>query len=878
MNLKHNKLKALVTGLLAASMCIPTAVSAEEGAGTYVTTDSIIDYDQKGSITLYKYMDNNGNSVDASGVQLTDDKSNMLAAVKEKVGDDDIFPEKGVQFKALKIADIEQITENSNYTADAESKTADSVSVTGTYYTNIDSEFFSLAETYLGRTITAADSTRRTDGRTAADAASEVDDHYTSDELNADIMAINRAAAASGSERYATMTGETALNKYIRTNTKALSFDPTDEDGYTKLDNLDVGLYLICEVDYEHSALSKHESYWEIIGKGDTTDPMTGDKGDTEDAGTENSGLQSAGVDAGGSQYADVASPSSPFLLSIPMTNIADIKDADGNLHEAGTVWQYDITAYPKNASINIHKDIVTNDYAGQTNGGTTYGGLTGNDGNDVAADKTLCNLHQTNYLPEDGTADAIDGDQKTGLTHQIDANIGDIVTHLISSDVPALVDDLDNEDTASTSANRKHNSKYIISDRMTKGLKLIDSSSFKVMLSSGAWNDYDNEAAVQFIMGDDFTVEIADDKQSFVLTLTSAGLAKLDAFGVAPGAGYLYVLYDTEVTKDALIGTDTYGNQRIVTKDGEATETSVQSTGTGDSLDIDASKTDTTYTNENGVSHPEATNQNTAKLTYATDRTMDHDYYSNTVKVFTYELDLTKIFTDGTQGNVSKNADGKPSFDYKQVKFTVRGSVTDGSEHSDGSGWEDLIFIRTGDGTYRVWDKATDGGEWDEASDTLEQAASEKTITKYVTPNSENGLLTIAGVDARTYEFTERSTAKGRNLMADEFYVELVAPVVDSKTLENGKVEHAYIWTGDKPADDKIGDYDLAAYQANLTRMNEGRVPFVLQNNEIIKVLKTGGAGTYIWIGVGAAVLILGGIWFIIRKKKNDDADQAGA
>lgn len=877
-----NRIKKITRSAFAASlsglMMVPTGVYAEDP--TYSTTSATIDYSKKGSLTLYKYLDNNGNTVDASGIQYTKNSEDMIGAVRELLGDNDILPEAGVKFKALKVADIDQVTEN----------TKNGLSVTGTYYTNIDEGFFDIMNEYLGEDdkLTASESTRVTDGRDHSD-DSEVDDHYESDEFNEKLQTVNRKAAkADGS---ASVTGESALNRYMRQRQgDAISFDSTDENGYTKIDNLDLGLYLICEVDWQHQSLSKHDTYWEYVEDGND-DVLTGDKGDTEDAGTEDRGITSAGTGAGGSTYADVASPSSPFLISVPMTNVADIQGEDGTMHTAGTVWQYDIVAYPKNGTINIHKDIVLNDYSGLTNGGNDGNALIAEDGNDVSDDKTLCDFVQTNYLPTEedgGTTDRVDGDAKSGLTHQIDANIGDIITQLVTADVPRLTDDLDNEQTGANheTTTRKHNATFKITDRMTKGLHLIDNQSFKVTLTTGAWNDYGPKTTT-FVEGDDYQLDIADDKMSYVLTVLPAGLEKMDDI---PAASYLYVRYDVELTNDALIGTDTYGNQRIVVKGNYSTEGNVQNGELADELVVNTDKTDTTYdvqydpakSDGDLVRHPEATNQNTAMLTYATDRTQEHDYYSNTTKVFTYELDLTKLFTDGTAGYVSKNdtndKKNSASFDYSQVKFTVRGSVAKNSEHyantNDDSGWEQMLFIRTGDGTYRVWDSYTDGGKYLKDEDDLDQAAADKTITKYLTPNSETGLLTVLGIDARTYEFTEVATAKGRNLMAEKFYAEVVAPVVDGKTLENGSVEHAYIYTGDRPKN--IEDYDISAYNVNLDRMNEGRIPLTVQNNEIIKILKTGGFGRKVIYIVGGCALGAGVIVFFFKKKKEHDKEES--
>lgn len=861
------KVKSTLIVALAGLMATPTGVFADEP--TYGTTQATIDYTKKGSVTLYKYVDNNGTTINADGISYVGSATDVLAAVRQQLNDTDVFPEKGVKFRAIKVADIEQVTET----------TANGINTTGTYYTNIDDEFFKIMNEYLGTdALVASESTRVTDGRVDSD-ASEVDDHYESDEFNEKMQEMNRKAAkADGTD---SVTGEAALNRYVRQRQdQTYSFEPTDENGYAKIDNMDLGLYLICEVDYEHSALSKHDTYWEYVDDG-KQDMLTGDKGDTEDAGTENSGLQAGGNNAGGSQYADIASPSSPFLISVPMTNMVDIKGEDGATHIAGTAWQYDIVAYPKNATINIHKDIVTNDFAGTTNGGNDDNGLYGADGNDIAKDKTTCNMVQTNYLPEDGTEDKIDGSQKSGLVHQIDANIGDIVTQLVSVDVPRLTDDIDNEQPGdqanSATATRKHNKTFIVTDRMTKGLNLIDNQSFKVTLTTGAWNDY-SAKTLTFVEGDDYKLEIAADKMSYVLTILPQGLAKMDDIA---SASYLYVKYDVELTKDALIGTDTYGNQRIVTKDAASTEANAANGELADQLVVNTAKTDTTYTNENGVSHPEAGNQNTAKLTYATDRTMEHDYYSNTTRVYTYEIDLTKLFTDGTAGHISKNdtndKKNTASFDYSAIKFTMRGATQPKSEdnaQNKNEKWEELHFVKLGDGYYRVLDEFSDAEKYATyaVDDTLEQPSADKTITKYLTPNSETGLLSIIGLDARQYEFTEVATAAGRNLMAEKFYAELIAPVVNGKTLENGKIEHAYVYTGETRPADAI---DLAKVNVNLQRMNEGRVPFMVQNNEVIKILKTGGTGRiilYVVGGVAIAGVICGGLY--IKKKKKDEPE----
>lgn len=885
--------------LLAGMMLLPTGVHADDPTSGVSTSAGTIDTTKKGSITLYKFLDNDGASIDATGLPIAGNGSftsqDIVGTIRQKVGNDSIMAEKGSKFKLLKVADIDQVTEN----------TKGKINTTGTYYTNIDQGFMGIMNDYLpadGK-MTASESTRVTDGRSDDKAASEANDHYESDDLNAWILTVNRAAAkADGS---ASVTGESALNRYIRNHAESdkdtdycKTFAATDQNGYTMLNNLPLGLYLITEVDWEHKALSKYDDYWEVVD--DRQSDSIDNPGITESAG-EVGDFTSGNKHAGGSAYADIASPTSPFLISVPMTNLDTINSAKDGKKTAGTAWMYDITVYPKAASINIHKDIVVNNFAQKSNGQTL---VDDNDGWDREDTETLCDMRQTNY-DVDSTGNqktALDGAEKGGLTHQIDANIGDTITQVISADVPVLVDDIDNEQ--GTKANhetkeRKHNAKYVITDRMTKGLSLIDKDSFKVTVGPGAWNDYATNQLL--VKGTDYTIDLAANLKSYTLTLTQSGLAKLDDL---TSASYLYVLYECEVTKDALIGTDTYGNQRAVVKADPTTEEELKNGTASDSLEVQKQETyDSSYTSgetDKGsvtVSHADATNQNTAQLTYATDRTQEHDYYSNTTKVFTYELDLTKLFTDGTQGYVSKTGseDNRKSFDYSQVIFTVDGSVNKGSldaikadntAGTDGS-FEQMLFVRDDAGRYHVYDPWTDSNFsykslYTAALDTVDTPEDQRKITKYVTPNDQ-GLLAIVGLDSRTYRFTEVKTAAGRNLMAEPFYVEIAAPThtvtgragaAQTAKLEDGTVAHAYVYTGSKPAADELDKYDLAqSTQDTKDRLQAGRVPLTVQNNEVIKVLKTGGKGIIVYAAVGAGLIAVAAV--LLMKKKREEAEE---
>ena len=94
--MKHRKGKAkmkpnfkkFVALALSSLMLAPTGVYAADATANITTTNAIIDYNQKGSITLYKYLDNDGATADAEGIPLATTPENMLQAIKDKTGND----------------------------------------------------------------------------------------------------------------------------------------------------------------------------------------------------------------------------------------------------------------------------------------------------------------------------------------------------------------------------------------------------------------------------------------------------------------------------------------------------------------------------------------------------------------------------------------------------------------------------------------------------------------------------------------------------------------------------------------------------------------------------------------------------------------------
>ena len=491
------------------------------------------DESRTGSITLYKYVSNDGKTVLTDGTSFSKSEEDNFNQIQAATGSYQMLPEKGVEFAYLKVGDFEQVSTNYQ---------------TEWVVSNIHPYFLTTLENY-GQSLTAIGSDYPVP-QSLTETGGNPEPRSTGGnyKLTDVVTAMSNTCKNLGT----TKAGETALRELVEDYGTAFE-KATNIYGKTSTKNLPVGLYLIAEINWEHQSISKYDTYWQRLTDG------TADGGD-------------------GSGHADIASPSSPFLVQLPITA------------SNGTGWIYDITAYPKNGTVNIHKDIVCDDYA--TNDKYTK--------TDTTRNETLCDYMQINYTKDPGSngyeegiddSTMMDSDITVGLTHQMDAKIGDTVTQVIAADVPALVEG-------------KKNRVFKISDNLTKGLSF--KNVVKVSLGTSYWNSTSNTVLTP---NTDYTVSTTGG-DTFTVELTANGLAKLDAI---TSASYVYVLYDSILCDQAEIGTNTY-----------------------------------IYTTENNE-RIDATNQGTAKLTYATDRTEEHIYYSNTTRVYTYQAEITKTITGFT-------------------------------------------------------------------------------------------------------------------------------------------------------------------------------------------------------------------------------------
>lgn len=410
----------LVSAFVAASTIAPLAET---------TTSSTLDETKTGSITLFKLVSEDGKHNTGTGLE-TDLNGAQVGQT----------PLQGVGFNYLKVGDLEQVTGNNSTTSDN--------TMTGVYYV-LDQGFLE----QLGKS-----------GITPTATQINGKNYYTAEEINKALKSLNTSGVAYDDSNNGSGAGNEMMNAYVKAN--GTSMPKTDETGKTSVKGLDLGLYIVCEVE---------------------TPAQLPD------------GLTEA-----------VARPSRPFLVALPMTNISEV---DGN--PAGTVWQYDVTAYPKNEMISIRKDIIA-------------------DGNDKV--------------------DA-DANNNNGLVITTDKNVGDYVNFLLTFDVPKLQPQADGE--------MNTNRKYVITDTMTKGLTLDSTAAdnFKVTYGTGAYNSTTNTTLEHTT---DYTVNYEQGTNVIKVALTTSGLAKLDAISTDVK---LYVNYSARLNEKAADDTGNIKEEGNVTK-----------------------------------------------------------------------------------------------------------------------------------------------------------------------------------------------------------------------------------------------------------------------------------------------------------------------
>lgn len=669
------KARKVMAGFLAGLMAMSLAAFPAMAAPT--TTKALIDKNQAGSITLYKIVDENGNQVYGNGLEQSGSQKNALDASAPDLIEG-AAGVKGVQFKALKLANIVDVayTDADVRTGVDNALTKDGKSHIGTFFEITDAGFVNKAQ-QAGYTLQPA-------------VVKGGKNYYTTAQMETALQTIN-----------GTM-GETTLNKYIDTHASAKSFSVTDTNGKATLaiPAADQGLYLVGETDITNAEINGQSMYVS--------------NGDAEKQAKRTNLLQLA----------------SPFLISVPMTNVAKIGD-----DEPGTVWQYDITAYPKNASTEITKKIIS-----------------------------------------DKQKDSAAGDDAGAANMLIDTNdykMGATVRQMIFTDVPVNRQNLEGGmgataaggvNPSASTQNKILNKQFIVTDYMSKGLtfKDIEKVAFGAKLATTEKeSDFNNLTVLtrgpiaasnatidsMLAMSGDYVivpnvgysvpadswdnndrynaVPQAAEINGFSIVLTSAGLAKLDTL---TQEGTLAVIFDSTLNKDAVIGTDKAADE---------------------------------YNEQNGgnTNHPTLVYQHTNSKIYSVE--------GNQPKVFTYELDLKKLgLTDSTKAT-----------------FVVEETAASRGVERTTNPITYVEFTKEADGVYHVYDASKD-----DTIDWRTLAHTKGTTVTELNPKSD-GSLVIKGLDSEQYTITEIATQTQYQLLKSELDVYLKAANPESTNLTGALV-----------------------------------------------------------------------------------------
>lgn len=626
----------------------------------------------------------------------------------------------------------------------------------GTYYTNIDPNFLAIL-TKLGAaptvtTITKSDNTTIT--------------AYTSEALT---EAMSKATANNS----LTETGDEMINDYVRAK-GAASLAETDADGYVTFADQTLGLYVTAE--------TSTRGYLEKV-----TDPES------------NSLPSSAEL---------ITSPSDPFLVSLPQTNRVTLSDQD-----AGSVWQYDVTAYPKNTTAQIRKTIR-----------------------------------------REGTTDLVETD---------DAEIGETVNEFITANLDSPLSDhtyetLKIDDAMNNMALRKINAVYMtdyVKDPSSTEqfgehhLEFKEGTDYTVTYSTqagrmnasddddkglGDTTDLTTKTAYKdrdITRPDDIPSSLPDahaEDTAFQIQFTESGLRKINAWFASEKSTVSDHNGDETVAGNITTG---QAARQMIVVDFDATVTpalsDVSSTGSANS------ERNAQINGENGITA--ADNEDRPGLTVRFSNTSNSQYVpGNRIHVYTYRLDLTK---DGVT-------------DASQVSFTVL-------RKSDG---QPVQFVKELDGQYHVLD--SEGYKKEDGTADAEDAANAVTTIHPATGSS--GKLIVRGLDTDTYTFTETTTQNGRSLLTDTFDVTLSGHTDDSNLDDvNGDLTAAYITAPSADGTD-------TGRQTGATDIDKqaGVASFTVNNYPTID-LKTGGIGQNVLMLFGIGVAGLAGIVTVTTKQK---------
>lgn len=559
---KKNFFTKAFAGTLATLMAVTPAVSvpvfAAPGTGqssdnsatnnTQVSKDledsDIIDYSKTGSLSIYKY---DITAAEAAGAYHEGDRfanGEKDAVVEEAMAD---YAIKGVQFTYLRVGDIETYSNTKG----------------GSSQVNVVYEIpEKLAEILK---LDAGDAYNMNEDGVAEKCTNKGVLHYDSTQLSdalAAILAEDELAATSALEEYlndyATQddTADGSVNTDATTGVTAVDMPKTDEDGYTHVEGLELGLYLLVETEVPEQ----------------------------------------------------VTSTTNPWFVSLPFTNMTPDEAGGGTGSEGGDVWLYDMTCYPKNQTGNPTLDkSVRNAYSntnavddknGTVNRGDAYVSSADSDSlivfnddsnnpnNSADKDEAAYVANRGGYT-SDGTTAGKDG---AGYSYDYEyrdtntASAGDVLDYILVSKLPTItskgtfLSEYTFEDVLSAGLTYNKDVKIAFYDNPT------DANANNTANAVDKW-DLSSKNYSQFVDVDVTTnngnVEWKDGSSQLTVKMTEQGLTKLNGEGgngnniAGQGGGkvsnnsysdmYMVVYYTVTVNSDASLVLGDEGNENDV-------------------------------------------------------------------------------------------------------------------------------------------------------------------------------------------------------------------------------------------------------------------------------------------------------------------------
>lgn len=837
---KKNFFTKAFAGTLATLMAVTPAVSvpvfAAPGTGqdstdgtnsTQVANDlensDIIDYSKTGSLSIYKY--------DITAAQAAGDytegerfaNGEKDAVVEETMKD---YALQGVQFTYLRVGNIETYSNteggssqvNVVYEIPKELAKILELDEGAAYNMNADG----VAEKCTNKGVLHYDSTQLTDAL-------------------AKILADDELAATSALEEYLYTygsyddTADGSVNTSDDTGVSAKNMPKTDAKGYTHVEGLELGLYLLVETEVPEQ----------------------------------------------------VTSTTNPWFVSLPFTNMTPDEAGGGKGEEGGNYWLYDMTCYPKNQTgnptldksvRNAYSNSTVEDKNGTVNRGDSYVGTynskalvvyndDSNNPNNAADEDDAAYVANRGGYTSDGITAGKDG---AGYSYDFEyrdtntASAGDVLDYILVSKLPTIT-------SVSTFL-----SEYTFTDVLSAGLtynqdvkiafydNADDANANNTANAETIWDLSDNKYSA--LVDLDYTVSDGDHtwkdgSSQLTVKMTEAGLIYLNGEGTngnniaGQGGGkvsnnsysdmYMVVYYTVTVNSDASLVLGDEGNE------------------------------------------------NDVMLTWS--RTSDG--YYNTLEdrnyVYAYSLDLTKEFSDN-EGDMSQvefklynttdayyvvaqQSEENPAVWYVTGKTTSKEEAT--------------TFVPTEEGRIVVYGLEADKYAMTEVATDNGYTLLEDSINIVITPTDREINASVAGVTGMDeaaidaivqYYHGGIYDENGDLVTASHDYIKDTngnRPAVqtpDGRTIGKtdmyvGEIKPATATVDEVSADMKEHTYTEGEGTEQKTSVNATVVLNVVNNKNFL-LPQTGGYGTILFTLAGCAAAI-GGVVLVTKKSKKKEA-----